>query len=290
MKMKVGVIGLGNMGSKMAGRLSQLDYTVLGYDINKSTLENAIESGIIKASLKDSALEDVLYYILSLPTEESITSTLENMEWPKSSVIIDMSTVNVNFSRKNHEKLSKKEVSYLDAPVLGMPHQVGNWTIPVGGDQKAFEKAKPVLSSLGRVVEYMGPSGSGSLIKILNNMISLSTWATISEAVVLADKMNVDLKKMYQIIKGSGSGAVSPMLDRILRIAENDYKNICSVDVNIKDLEAALKLAEETKTPSIMISAALNLHLLAHERGYGDLDMDAIVLAYDDFKRKHGGS
>jgi 3-hydroxyisobutyrate dehydrogenase-like beta-hydroxyacid dehydrogenase len=288
--MKVGVIGLGNMGSKMAARLSQLDYTVLGYDVSRSTLENAIKSGIVKGNLKDSANKDVLHYIISLPTEESITSTIENTEWPKDSVIMDMSTVNVRFSQRNHELLSKKGIGYLDAPVLGMPAQVGKWTIPVGGDRNSFESAKQVLGALGQVVEYMGTSGSGSLIKILNNMISLSAWATISEAVVLADKMNVDLKKMYQIIKGSGSGAVSPMLDRIPRIAESDYKNICSVDVNIKDLEAAQAIAKETKTPSIMISAALNLHLLAHERGFGDLDMDAIVLAYDDFRKKHGGA
>ena len=288
--MKVGVIGLGNMGSKMAARLSQLDYTVLGYDVSRSTLENAIKSGIVKGNLKDSANKDVLHYIISLPTEESITSTIENTEWPKDSVIMDMSTVNVRFSQRNHELLSKKGIGYLDAPVLGMPAQVGKWTIPVGGDRNSFESAKQVLGALGQVVEYMGTSGSGSLIKILNNMISLSAWATISEAVVLADKMNVDLKKMYQIIKGSGSGAVSPMLDRIPRIAESDYKNICSVDVNIKDLEAAQTIAKETKTPSIMISAALNLHLLAHERGFGDLDMDAIVLAYDDFRKKHGGA
>lgn len=288
--MKVGVIGLGNMGSKMAARLSQLDYTVLGYDVSRSTLENAIKSGIVKGNLKDSANKDVLHYIISLPTEESITSTIENTEWPKDSVIMDMSTVNVRFSQRNHELLSKKGIGYLDAPVLGMPAQVGKWTIPVGGDRNSFESAKQVLGALGQVVEYMGTSGSGSLIKILNNMISLSAWATISEAVVLADKMNVDLKKMYQIIKGSGSGAVSPMLDRIPRIAESDYKNICSVDVNIKDLEAAQAIAKETKTPGIMISAALNLHLLAHERGFGDLDMDAIVLAYDDFRKKHGGA
>ena len=288
--MKVGVIGLGNMGSKMAARLSQLDYTVLGYDVSRSTLENAIKSGIVKGNLKDSANKDVLHYIISLPTEESITSTIEKTEWPKDSVIMDMSTVNVRFSQRNHELLSKKGIGYLDAPVLGMPAQVGKWTIPVGGDRNSFESAKQVLGALGQVVEYMGTSGSGSLIKILNNMISLSAWATISEAVVLADKMNVDLKKMYQIIKGSGSGAVSPMLDRIPRIAESDYKNICSVDVNIKDLEAAQAIAKETKTPSIMISAALNLHLLAHERGFGDLDMDAIVLAYDDFRKKHGGA
>jgi len=285
--MQVGIIGLGNMGARMAKKLTENGYAVSGFDISSDRVNSLKGENSIQDFLEIQKEQTIKYFIISLPSEESIFKTLESWKFLPGTVLIDMSTVNVKFSFSNFEKMKKKNVGYIDAPVLGMPAQVGSWTIPVGGKVKDYEASLPILKVLGKNVEYMGNSGSGSLIKILNNMISLSAWATISEAVLLADKNGLDLMKMYNIIKSSGSGAVSPMLDRIKRIAENDYKNICSVDVNIKDLEAAYNLALDLKIPTIMTSAALNMHLLAHERGFGDLDMNAIVLSFESFKKRH---
>jgi 3-hydroxyisobutyrate dehydrogenase-like beta-hydroxyacid dehydrogenase len=287
--MKIGIIGLGNMGSRMAEKLSKSGVEVFGFDAIAEKVDSGIKSGMLKGVLDDETVSGIAHFIISLPTENSITEILNSMNFSEGTVIIDMSTVSMYFSKLNHQKMIERNIRYIDAPVIGMPAGIGSWTIPVGGEKGHYESALPFLKFLGKNIEYMGSSGSGSLIKILNNMISLSAWATISEVVVIADKMGIDLKQLYNIIKSSGGGAVSLMLDRIPRIAENDYKNICSVDVNIKDLEAAYSITKEIKIPSLMVSAALNLHLMAHQSGYGNYDMNAIVLAFEDFRKKHEG-
>ncbi len=285
--MEVGIIGLGNMGGKMSHVLRESGINVFGYDVVESLLQTRLKEGNIDGILTEDVVPRIKFFILSLPSTASISEVLNNFPFSKSTLILDMSTVGIDFSRQNHNLMAKKGVRYIDAPVIGMPAGVGRWTIPVGGEEKDFEDAQKILTCLGKNVVYFGPAGSGSAIKVLNNMISLSTWATISEAVVIADSLGIDISKMYKVIKSSGGGAVSPMLDRIERIANSDYQNICSVDVNIKDLEAAVELSIRTKVPSLMASASLNLHLIAHDRGYGNLDMNAIVLAFDQFKKSH---
>lgn len=286
--MKIGVFGLGNMGGTIARKLKSEGSEVYGYDSLENVSESRLKEGAISRILKSEDIPELDIFILSLPSKKSISDTLERFKFREGSIIMDMSTVDVDFSVDNRKMMAERGVIYVDTPVIGMPSGVGTWTIPVGSDEKTFEKVKGVLKPLANLVEHAGASGSGSAIKVLNNMISLSTWATISEAVAIADKLGIDLGKMYRTIKASGGGAVSPMLDRIERIVNDDYRNICSVDVNIKDLEAAMNLSMSTKIPSLMAAASLNLHLMAHDRGYGNMDMDAIVLTYEDFKKKRG--
>lgn len=284
----VGIIGLGNMGSKMAGVFIAAKFTVYGYDLDEKKRLSAKKQGINTVAIED-IFSRTNACILSLPTEESITSALESITPKDGAKIIDMSTVSPAFSRKNHEKLAEKGVHYLDAPVIGMPQGAGRWTIPVGGDRQAFETVQEILSVLASHIYYVGDSGNGATIKIVNNMISLTTWSVISEVVVLANKVGIDLNRLYEVIKSSGGGAVSPMLDRITRIANNDFENICSVDVNIKDLKAATDMAHSLGVPAFVTASALNLHLLAKEKGLGQMDMDAIPLAFSSFRQKGTG-
>ncbi|MCL6090821.1 MAG: NAD(P)-dependent oxidoreductase [Candidatus Thermoplasmatota archaeon] len=284
----VAIIGLGNMGGKMASVFTAAKFTVYGYDLDEKKRLSAKKQGINIVTIED-IFNKTNACILSLPTEESITDALESIVPRDGSTIIDMSTVSPAFSRKNHEKLAKKRVHYLDAPVIGMPQGAGKWTIPVGGDRQAFESVQDILSVLAAHIYYVGDSGNGATIKIVNNMISLTTWSVISEVVVLANKVGIDLNRLYEVIKSSGGGAVSPMLDRVKRIADDDFENICSVDVNIKDLKAATEMAQSLGVPVFVTASALNLHLLAKEKGLGQMDMDAIPLAFSSFKRRDTG-
>ena len=283
----IGVIGLGNMGGRMAKHLSTKGFVVYGYDVDSGRIAGLSEGGI-----KESELENMSDHtdtvILSLPTVSSISAVLKGYRPKKGDIIIDMSTVPPSFSRENHAKLAKNGVSYLDAPVIGMPGGIGDWTVPVGGDREAFERARAVLEALASKLYMVGASGNGAAIKVINNMISLTTWAVISEAVLLADKLGIDLTQLYQIISGSGGGAVSPMLKRVERILARDYANICSVDVNIKDLAAAVELGQSASVPLLVTSSALHLHMIASEKGLGNLDMDAIPLAFESFRKRHG--
>jgi 3-hydroxyisobutyrate dehydrogenase-like beta-hydroxyacid dehydrogenase len=279
---EVCIIGLGNMGGRMATHLLTRGFKVYGYDIDNKKLDELQKIGIIKC-VPDKVFDTVDTVILSLPTLDSIKATLEKLQKKQGSIVIDMSTVPPQFSMANYEYLRSHHMHYLDAPVIGMPNQVGNWTIPVGGDHEAFENVKPILSALASKLYFVGSSGKGATIKIINNMISLTTWAVISEAIVVAKSVGLDLLQVYEIIRNSGGGAVSPMLERMKRVASNDYENICSVNINIKDLEAAVEMGNALGVPLFVTSSALNLHLLAKEKGLGNLDMDAIPLAFEKF-------
>jgi 3-hydroxyisobutyrate dehydrogenase-like beta-hydroxyacid dehydrogenase len=273
------------MGGRISKHLLAKGFKVFAYDIDEKRLHNYEAIGITKC-LPEQAFEHADIVVFSLPTLESISESLDKLQKKSGGIVVDMSTVPPHFSISNYELLKNKQMSYLDAPVIGMPDSIGNWTIPVGGDLESFEKVKPILSQLASKLYYVGSPGKGAAIKIINNMISLTTWAVISEAIVLAKVMGIDLLQLYDIIKNSGGGAVSPMLERMKRVALKDYQNLCSVNINIKDLTAAMDMGNTLGVPLFVTASALNLHILAKEKGLGDLDMDAIPLAFDSFKEE----
>ncbi len=196
-------------------------------------------------------------------------------------MLIDMSTVSPTTSRKMAEAAAAKGAHFLDAPVSGGSQGAaqGTLTIMVGGERAAFERVLPVLEAMGKKenIVYVGPSGSGEIIKIVNNMLVGTIAAANAEAFVLGVKAGVDVDAMAKII-GTSTGASWQLSNQFpLRAFNGSFNPGFMTDLLHKDLGLALDLAAENQTLVAMTSLARQLYEMARAAGYGHDDYTVLL-------------
>ena len=210
MKKIIGFIGLGTMGKPMALNLLEAGYQMNVYDINPEPLpELQANSARIGNSCKEVAGQsDVI--ITMLPKSEDVEKAIlgENgvIEGAKAnSIVIDMSTIDPSFSRRISKTLADKHIKMLDAPVSGGQAGAigGTLTIMVGGEEKIFQECSDIFQALGKNLFYCGPSGSGDVVKIINNLLAGINMVACAEGLALGVKAGVDLKILYEVINTS---------------------------------------------------------------------------------------
>ena len=248
--MKVGFIGLGNMGLPMAENLCQAGYEVTGFDVKANIKANFSVHSNIEEVVKD---KDVILTMLPSGTE---VADVYNQIVPSCSVgtvMVDCSTVDVKSAHFVGDLAKKAKLLTLDAPVSGgvVGAVQGTLTFMVGGDQKGFELIKPLLDIMGKKAVYCGSSGSGQAAKICNNMILGISMIGVCEAFSLADKIGLDRKKMFEVSSSSsgqcwslntycpapGVGPQAP--------SDNQYQPGFATELMLKDLLLAQEAAEQ---------------------------------------------
>ncbi|MFQ3355599.1 MAG: 3-hydroxyisobutyrate dehydrogenase [Paracoccaceae bacterium] len=274
--MKIGIIGLGNMGAPMAKNLAEASYEVIGFDIILACPEG-IASALSAVSIAKSC--DVV--ITMLPNGEIVQSVSEEIipEMLDGSTLLDCSTIDVETAVKVANLASKYGVLAADAPVSGGVGGAvsGSLTFMVGGSETAFNKVAPLLEIMGQKSVHCGPSGSGQSAKICNNMILGATMIATCEAFVLADKLNLDRQKMFDVVSTSsgyswsmntycpapGIGPISP--------ADNNYKPGFSSDLMLKDLRLSQLAAKSVNadTPMGRLAEELFRSYVEDEDGSG---------------------
>lgn len=290
--MKVGVIGLGLMGSGMAKNLIDKGFTVVVRDIRPEAVDEFLKKGATLASSPRElgSLCDVV--ITSLPMSP-VHPTLENVilgaegileGMVPSKIIIDTGNTSPLTAKKINQECQKKGVSFLDAAVSGGPPgaQAGKLTIMVGGLPETFEQVKPILSAIGRRVTYFGPSGSGEMVKSVNNIIVHTTIAIISEALVFSRKLGIDSSKLFETLT---SGAAQSwvldnygknMLERI-----PGHKGVATKDHHERQLSWALQMASELGVPlpiTACVEEVFKMSRCAGKKG----DWELIIELWED--------
>lgn len=219
--MKVGVIGLGAMGGGIAKNLIEKGFSVIVRDVRVEIVDQFTKKGATAAgsSKEVGSLCDVVLASLPIspfdPTLENeilgAEGVLEGMTPHK--IIIDCGNTSPLTAKKIYQECQKKEVSFLDAPVSGGPGgaSAGTLSIMVGGSPEVLEKVKPVLSAFSQNVTYFGPSGSGQMAKLVNNMIVAINIASMSESLVFGQKAGLDPAKLLATL--SAGAAQSWVLD-----------------------------------------------------------------------------
>jgi 3-hydroxyisobutyrate dehydrogenase len=270
---RVAFIGLGTMGLPMARNLLAAGHEVVGCDLDPTRAEAL---GAPVAATAAEAAADAELALLSLPSPEAVE--LVAGELPRGVLLVDMSTGPPALARR----LAEEFEAALDAPVSGGPRgaESATLTIMVGGWPDAYERAEPVLRSLGRPVLVGGP-GAGQTAKLCNNLIAGATMAAIAEACTIAEREGIDPAILYELLTSSTGDS------RVLRTrfplpgvdpshpASNDYEPLFMLDLIAKDLGLALELAEDAP----VVSAALAEYRRAQEAGLGGLDYSAVFLA-----------
>ena len=263
--MKVGFIGLGNMGKPMALNLMAAGHEVNGFDTAPVEAE-----GLHILSTASEAAKGADVVITMLPNGAILRSVAETVlpAMSAGAVFLDCSTVDVVSARAVAAMAAEAKVIPLDAPVSGGigGASAGTLTFMVGGSEAGFEKAKPLFDIMGQKAVHCGPSGNGQAAKICNNMILGATMIVTCEAFALADKLGLDRQSMFDVVSTSsgyswtmnaycpapGIGPTSP--------SDNGYKPGFAAELMLKDLRLSQQAAEMVDADTPMGKMAQNLY------------------------------
>src|SRR5699024_6471681 len=273
---------LGIMGKPMAFNLLKEQSLDVVYNRTSSKTAEFQEAGVDVARSPKEAAEksDVILTMLadSSDVEEVILGTNGVIEGVKrGSIVIDMSSINPEVSKKIGLPLQEKEVSLLDAPVSGGEKGAieGTLAIMVGGDEKVLNSVRPILNIVGSSIARVGDLGAGGYAKLANQIMVGLHLEAMSEAFLLAKKADLDFNKLYKAIRGglAGSHVLEQKIDNLI---EEDFNPGFKIDLHLKDLNNALKVAE---SQGIDLPFTKNIQKSMEEmaeQGYGDLDHSSL--------------
>lgn len=286
--LKIGFIGLGNMGAPMAKNLAKNGLDVLGFDTDNSIkLPEITMMPSIPTLLNE---VDIVFTMLpsGLIVKEIVNEFINNFN-PKST-LIDCSTIDVKTTKEVCKTLGNKKIRMLDAPVSGgvQGAKSGSLTFMVGGSRDNFDKLRFLFEYMGSRSVYCGKNGSGQTAKICNNMILGVTMIATCEAFALADKLELDREAMFDVVSTSsgyswsmnsycpapGVGPKAP--------SDNNYIPGFSSDLMLKDLMLSQNAASETKASTPMGNLAMTLYkdFVENKNGSG-LDFSAILKTFE---------
>ena len=240
--MKIGFIGLGNVGGKLANNLFKNGFDLIVRDLNKSLTEDFESKGVKIAKTPKELTKEVDLIITCLPSPSSCSEVMESEEGvikglTKNKIWLEMSTTDESEVKRIGKLVKAKEAIPLDAPVTGGCHlaATGNIAIFVGGERMAFEKVLPVLTVMGRKVLHTGELGSASVLKVITNYLASVHLAALGEAWTIAKKSNLDLNKTYKGIKiSSGNSFVHETESQV--ILNGSYNINFTMDLVEKDM------------------------------------------------------
>jgi len=279
---KLGFVGLGVMGGRMAKRLLDSGYAVTGYNRTKSKAEWLLETGMgWEESPRAVAEKADIIFTMVTNTEalQAVTSGPEGIlaGLGPGKIYIDMSTVSPAASQALAKQVSEKGAQMLDAPVSGSVSTLeeGKLSIMVGGDRQAFEQVRPVLEMIGPKVTHVGGNGLAVAMKIATNLSLAVQMLAFSEGVLLAEKSGIKRRTAVEVLLNSV--IASPMVKYrgpfVLEMPEEAW-----FDVNMmqKDMDLALELGRQLDVP--LPTTAITNELLTAARGMGMAEQDFAVL------------
>ena len=274
--MKVGMIGLGNMGSEIAKRLLSFEIEVGIFDINEKAVSDLVGLGAVEVNTPVELARNYPYIITILPNVAIVKEIvlgdngLVHGFTPKS-LLIEMTTSIPVVTKELSKALTDQSFRMIDAPVSGGVKKATNGTlsIMVGGDENDFLEVKSLLSKIGENVTHVGGIGAGHTIKALNNMISSTTLAITGETIALGVKLGLNPNKMLEVINSSTGRSVSSDFKFPTQIVNRKFDSGFTLDLMVKDLTIAMSMADEADVQMGIGSANYQLwqQALSKEKG-----------------------
>ncbi|KIL45153.1 NAD(P)-dependent oxidoreductase [Jeotgalibacillus soli] len=281
---RIGIIGLGNMGGRIAKRFLEQGVEVGVYDLSIDALEKLKALGAEATSSPAELAERYQYIITILPNvyivKETILGDAGLMKgFRADSLLIEMTSSVPSVTKELSEIMKNRGFRMIDAPVSGGVKKAenGSLSIMVGGEADDFEEVKPLLDCIGQNVFHVGQAGAGHTIKALNNMISATTLAATGEAMALGVKLGLDPNKMLDVINSSTGKSFSSDYKFPDQILTRKFEVGFTLDLMVKDLKIAMSMAEEERVPMFISSSAFQLWKHASTQGGGNQDHTAIV-------------
>jgi 3-hydroxyisobutyrate dehydrogenase len=283
---KISFIGLGNMGLEMAKNLSKSNYEVIGFDIDQHMYKQLEENNIKCVSSIEHALNNPDVVITMLPDGKIVKSVWEKILsiLTNKPLAIDCSTIDIENASIFHDLAKKQNLRSLDAPVSGgvIGANNGSLTFMVGGNVDDYNEAKSLFDIMGNKSVLCGLATSGQAIKICNNMLLAVTMVGVSESFNLAENLNVNIQKLFEVISTSsgscwavnnycpikGVGPSSP--------ADNDYKGGFASKLMHKDLSLAIAAATDSNSKVNFTKQTFDIFSKIIENKSGEKDFSFI--------------
>jgi len=281
--MKIGFIGLGNLGGKLAGSLLRNKFDLTVRDLDNKLIKDFAKKGSNIANSPKELSQNVDLIITCLPSPKVCSEVMEEKDGvinglSEDKIWLEMSTTDESEVKRLGNLVKKKGAIPLDAPVSGGCHRAatGNIAIFVGGERKVFEKILPVLSSMGRKILHTGDLGTASVLKVITNYLASVHLAALGEAWTIAKKSNLDLNKTFKgIAVSSGNSFVHETESQV--ILNGSYNINFTMDLIEKDMTLFNDLSQKLKTPLEISPFVLNIFKDANKK-YGSRAWSSMVV------------
>ena len=289
----IAFIGVGNMGKPMANNLVKAGKKVKVFDVSKNIIQKAKENKLdVVEKLDDLITNEVTTVITMLPEgrnskEVYLGETGIINKVSKNCLLKDCSTIDIQTSIEIGKKALEKGIKMVDAPVSGgvMGAEKATLNIMVGGSKEAFDIALPLLKIMGKNIYHAGDLGSGNGAKICNNMSLGITMIAASESLMLAKRLNIDIKKVHEIMKNASGNSwpisVYPPLPGLIdgTPSNNNYRPGFSAGMMNKDLKLANECAKKVNALTPLGEKALQIYDKFCKEGHDNKDFSAISKA-----------
>jgi len=288
---RIGFIGLGVMGSRMAATLARAGHSLVVHDVDPVKAGALAAAGATPCASPREVAQTSEIVFSSLPLPATVRSVylgpdgvLEGVR--PGVVLVDMSTVDPETSRAVSAAATARGVEYLDAPVSGgyREAETGALVIIVGGDRAAFDRVRDVLAVLGPSIHYAGPSGAGSVVKLVNNVMSMGNVLVAAEAFVLGVKAGMEPARLLEILRGS-AGRSFHFERRFPNILARNFAPGFTVDLARKNLGLAVDMARSHDVPVPATSLLHQLYNACAAMGEGSSDFGAIIKVFEAWAR-----
>lgn len=287
--MKIGFIGIGQMGSRMARRLLEAGHTLLVHDSAKGAGQDLLSRGAQWMDTPKAIAESSPLVITMLPGPPEVEEVVYGPKglmagWKQGDIYIDMSTSLPTTTRRVARDAGQKGVAVLDAPVSGgiVGAEGGTLSIMVGGDMNVLEKVRNILEKMGKKVFYMGDTGCGNIAKLANNIIAMTCDQINGEAFVLGVKGGIDPQKLWEVVTAS-SGSNFQLRELWPRgLLRDNFEPGFRLSLALKDISLALALAREYGLP-LPLTACVEQRLLEGKAtGLGDKTFQSTILRMEE--------
>lgn len=286
--MKVGFIGVGNMGGPMCRNIIRnTNHEVVVFDLNPAAVQACTGLGAAAGtSVADIASScDVVITSLPIPkVVEEVTLGPDGIaaNARPGTTFIDLSTNAPATAKRVAAGMAEKAIHMLEAPVSGGTKRAADGTIVimVGGDAKVFEQNLPLLKSFSGEVIHMGEIGMGSVAKLINNMLAFCNAAAAAEALMMGKRSGIDLRQLDAVIRNA-SGMSTGYANLSTKVLAGNYDPTFALNLAHKDLRLALEMADELGVPGVIAPQVMNLMRMARGMGFGEQDSAAVMRVYE---------
>ena len=285
--MRLGFIGLGNMGSELTRHLLAAGHTLTTYARSERSRAHASRLGLslVASPAEVAQASEVVFTMVTAGSDvESVTLGPRGLVHGAAPglILVDMSTISPAIARDVARRLGERGIAMLDAPVSGgvAAAKTATLTFFVGGEQTIFERTRPLLECMGKTIFYMGPPGTGQVTKLANQIAQLACLQGAAEALLFAREQGADAGKVREAVM-TGLGA-SRMLDVLgKKMVERDFAAGIVAALHHKDIGVALEIANEAGLPLPVTAQVMQQLNALMGSGFGEQDTSSLLLVLE---------
>lgn len=289
-KVTIGFVGIGMMGTPMAGNILKNGHPLVVHDLDRAKVDHLVslgaQAGSGPADVARRAAVAISMVETTAQTEEVIFGPGGFVDGAQAGdLVVVMSTIEMMALRAMHARLAAKGIGLIDAPVTGMRDQGGakaaSLKCYVGGDAAALERARPVLRAMTSEITHFGAIGLGTAMKIVNNMLLQVNRVVIAEALAMGAKAGLDPQQMVETVARTTGNSVAFQYTAP-RILARDFDGI-RMEITAKDVDLQASLGRSLGMPMFMATVASQVHQVAKAMGLGGQDAAALVQVYEQW-------